>query len=86
MVKSVADYDILSYFNMWNLPLLNKISVDTNPKIYIYSQMQDIGYNSRNAMIALGTFTFAIFLYFIQFTLLILITFYLIVTWGKCKG
>jgi hypothetical protein len=23
MVKSVADYDIFSYFNLWNLPGLN---------------------------------------------------------------
>ena len=23
MIKSVADYDILSYFNLWNLPGLN---------------------------------------------------------------
>lgn len=65
MIKSVADYNILSYIDVWNFPLLNKISVDKNPQVYIISQMQDIGYNSRNAMISLGTFTFAIFLYFI---------------------
>jgi len=28
MIKSVADYDILSYVDVWNLPGLNKIVVD----------------------------------------------------------
>lgn len=37
MIKSVADYDILSYINMWNLPGLNLITVDNNPPIYIIS-------------------------------------------------
>ncbi len=34
-IKSVADYDILSYFNVWNLPGLNKIIVDDNAPILI---------------------------------------------------
>ena len=37
MIKSVADYDILSYVNIWNLPLLNRIVVDSNPKVHIIS-------------------------------------------------
>jgi hypothetical protein len=37
MIKSVADYDIFSYFNLWNLPGLNQIIVDPNPQIYIIS-------------------------------------------------
>jgi hypothetical protein len=37
--KSVADYDVLSYFNMWNLPFLNRVSVDNNPPVDIISQM-----------------------------------------------
>ena len=44
MIKSVADYDILSYFQMWNLPGLNQIIVDPNQPILINSQMQNIGY------------------------------------------
>lgn len=35
MIKSVADYDILSYFNVWNLPGLNQIIVDQNPPVLI---------------------------------------------------
>jgi hypothetical protein len=35
MIKSVADYDVLSYFQMWNLPGLNQIIVDHNPPIMI---------------------------------------------------
>ena len=31
MIKGVADYDILSYIDLWNLPLLNKIIVDSSP-------------------------------------------------------
>ena len=37
MIKCVADYDILSYFNMWKLPLLNKITVDSTLPINIIS-------------------------------------------------
>lgn len=37
MIKSVADYDILSYINMWNMPLLNQIKVDSNPPVFIIS-------------------------------------------------
>ena len=35
MIKSVADYDILSYINIWNLPGLNQIIVDNNAPIRI---------------------------------------------------
>jgi hypothetical protein len=44
MIKSVADYDILSYVQMWNLPGLNQIIVDPNQPIFINGQMQNIGY------------------------------------------
>ncbi len=43
-IKSVADYDILSYINLWNLPGLNQIVVDQNAPIKISDQMQNIGY------------------------------------------
>jgi hypothetical protein len=33
MIKSVADDDILSYFNVWNIPGFNSIKVDTNPPV-----------------------------------------------------
>ena len=33
MIKSVADYDILSYFNVWILPGFNSIIVDPNPPV-----------------------------------------------------
>ena len=35
MIKSVADYDVLSYFEVWNLPGLNQIIVDQNAPIKI---------------------------------------------------
>ena len=44
MIKSVADYDILSYFNVWNLPVFNQIILDQNQPVLIINQMQDIGY------------------------------------------
>ena len=44
MIKSVADYDVLSYVQVWNLPGLNQIIVDPNPPIMINDQMQNIGY------------------------------------------
>ena len=44
MIKSVADYDILSYIEIWNLPGLNQITVDLDAPIKISDQMQNIGY------------------------------------------
>ena len=35
MIKTVADYDVLSYVNVWNLPGLNQIIVDNNAPIII---------------------------------------------------
>ncbi len=37
-------------------------------------------------MIALGTFTFAIFLYFVQIGFMILTAIYILITLGNCKG
>ena len=39
MIKNVADYDILSYIDVWNLPGLNQISVNLNAPIKISDQM-----------------------------------------------
>ena len=86
ITKSVADYDVLSYIDVWNLPLLNKLTVDRNPPVNILNQMQDIGYDNRNSMISLGTFTFVIFIYFIQIAFLLLIWVLIQVTKGKFKG
>ena len=83
VIKSVADYDVLSYIEVWNLPLLNKLTVDKNSPVNIINQMQDIGHDNRNAMVALGTFTFAIFFYFIQIAFLIFIGIYILVTMKK---
>jgi hypothetical protein len=35
MIKSVADYDILSYVDVWNLPGLNQMTVDDDAPIEI---------------------------------------------------
>ena len=39
MIKNVADYDILSYIEIWNFPGLNQITVDHNAPIEISDQM-----------------------------------------------
>ena len=72
IIHSLSSYDILSYFNMYSLPILNRIQFDNNAVNMLISQMQNIGYNSRNAMIGLGSFTFFIFIYLfrIMFALL----------------
>jgi hypothetical protein len=75
-IKSVADYDILSYINLWNLPGLNQIVVDQNAPIKISDQMQNIGYQNRNALYGLGTFTFLIFLYFLRLGLVAVIKYF----------
>ena len=69
IIKKVADYDVLGYINIWNLPYMNKFNVDSNAPIMIVSQMQNIGYDNRNAVIGLGTFTFLIIIYFIRLIL-----------------
>ena len=35
LIKSVADYDIMSYFDVWSLPGLNRIIIDNNAPIKI---------------------------------------------------
>jgi hypothetical protein len=69
---------------MWKLPGLNKIIVDPNPKIYLDSQMQDIGYSNRNAVYGLGTFTFLIYLYAIRCVLVLIIKIILKISKKKC--
>ena len=54
---------------MYALPLLRNIEFDktiTNPLI---NQMQDVGFDNRNAMLGLATFTFLIIIYFIRVVL-----------------
>ena len=48
--------------------------------------MQDIGYNDRNALTGLGTFTFLIFLYFIRCGLILILKIYLLITKSKYGG
>ena len=86
MIKTVADYDILSYIQMWSLPGLNQIIVDPNPPILINSQMQNIGYQNRNAVYGLGTFTFLIFLYFLRLALVIIFKLILKISKKKIKN
>jgi hypothetical protein len=86
MIKTVADYDILSYIQMWSLPGLNQIIVDPNPPILINSQMQNIGYQNRNAVYGLGTFTFLIFLYFFRLALVIIFKLILKISKKKIKN
>ena len=85
MIKSVADYDILSYIQVWNLPGFNKVIVDSSPPVLIISQMQDIGYSSRNCVYSLGTFTFIIYLYFIRLALVIIIKIIQKISKRRCK-
>ncbi len=39
IIHKIVSYDILSYFNMYALPVLNKIDFDNEPKIYMDDQM-----------------------------------------------
>jgi len=57
---------------MYDLPILNRIEFDSNPPIYIYDQMQAVGYDNRNAMLGLATFSFLIMIYFLRVFLVLL--------------
>ena len=72
IIHKIVSYDILSYFNMYALPVLNKIDFDNEPKIYMDDQMQDLGYDNRNAMLGLATFSFLIMIYFLRIILALL--------------
>ena len=54
---------------MYSLPLLRNINFDNDVVNIIIDQMQNIGYDNRNAVIGLGTFTFLIIIYFIRLIL-----------------
>ena len=69
IIHSIASYDILSYFNMYSLPLLNKIKFDNDAVNFLISQLQDVGYDNRNAMLGLATFSFFIMFYFLRILL-----------------
>ncbi len=73
IIHKIVSYDILSYFNMYALPVLNKIDFDNDQKIYMDDQMQDLGYDNRNAMLGLATFSFLIMIYFLRIILALLI-------------
>ena len=73
MIKKVADYDILAYVEVWNFPGLNRIIVDQNAPVKISEQMKNIGYDNRNALKGLGTFTFLIYLYFARLALVLIV-------------
>lgn len=86
MIKYVADYDVLSYINLWNMPLLKQIVFYSNPPVYIIDQMQDIGYDTRNVVYAINTFNILINLHFIRCGLVILMHIFLKLTKNKCGG
>ena len=54
---------------MYSLPLLRNINFNNDKVNIIIDQMQNIGYDNRNAVIGLGTFTFLIIIYFIRLIL-----------------
>ena len=35
IIQTIVSYDILSYINMYTLPVLNKLQFDSNPPIYL---------------------------------------------------
>ena len=82
-IHKIVSYDILSYFNMYALPVLNRIEFDNNPKIYLNDQMQDVGFDNRNAMLGLATFSFLIMIYFLRILLVLLMKFVCKILDGK---
>ena len=72
IIHKIVSYDILSYFNMYALPILNRIEFDNNQTIYMNDQMQEVGYDNRNAMLGLATFSFLIMIYFLRILIVLL--------------
>ena len=65
-IKKISSYDILTFVNMFNLPMLNKIKFNTDAINFLIDQMQNVGYDNRNSLIGLGTLSFIILFYFIR--------------------
>jgi hypothetical protein len=57
---------------MYALPILNRIEFDNNQTIYMNDQMQEVGYDNRNAMLGLATFSFLIMIYFLRILIVLL--------------
>ena len=75
IIHSIASYDILAYFDMYSLPLLNQIKFDNDAVNFLISQLQDVGYDNRNAMLGLATFSFFIMFYFLRILLALILMF-----------
>ncbi len=61
-IVSIVWFDIQDGFSFFNFLTFIKYDYNVQPKVI--SQMNDIGYNNRNAFSALKTLTFVLFLYF----------------------
>jgi hypothetical protein len=68
---------------MYALPLLRNIEFDKTIPNPLISQMQDVGFENRNAMLGLATFTFLIIIYFIRASLSLIMKILVIIFKGK---
>jgi hypothetical protein len=68
---------------MYTLPLLRNIQFDNTIPNPLIDQMQDVGFENRNAMLGLATFTFLIIIYFIRVSLSLIMKILVIIFKGK---
>jgi hypothetical protein len=68
---------------MYTLPLLRNIQFDNTIQNPLIDQMQDVGFENRNAMLGLATFTFLIIIYFIRVSLSLIMKILVIIFKGK---
>ena len=68
---------------MYALPILRNIQFDNTIPNPLIDQMQDVGFENRNAMLGLATFTFLIIIYFIRVALSLILKILVIIFKGK---
>jgi hypothetical protein len=57
---------------MFALPVLNQLQFDSIAVNNLISKLQNVGYDNRNAMLGLATFTFLIIIFFLRLFFVIL--------------
>ena len=83
IIQKISSYDVLQFFNMYALPFLKNIQFDNTISNPLIDQMQNVGFDNRNAMLGLATFTFLIILYFARVVLSLIMKILMIIFKGK---
>jgi len=68
---------------LYALPILKDLKFDSSAQNFLVQQVQDVGYDQRNAMLGLATFTFLIILYFLRVFISLIMRIFVIIFRGR---